>query len=82
MLQVAQLLLTSDEAEMDHLVSSYGEEGENYYSPLPELDNARVQLVHELSRGCSQARTREKLSWTTVPSGAYLAGCENPRSPY
>jgi hypothetical protein len=47
--QVAQLLLTSDEAEMDHLVSSYGE-GENYSSPLPDLDNARAQLVNELSR--------------------------------
>jgi hypothetical protein len=47
--QVAQLLLTNDEAEMDHLVSSYGE-GESYSSPLPELDNTRTQLIKELSR--------------------------------
>lgn len=46
---VAQLLLTSDEAEIDHLVSSYGE-GESSPSPLPALDNARAQLVQELSR--------------------------------
>jgi hypothetical protein len=46
---VAQLLFTSDEAEMDHLVSSYGE-GESAPSLLPELDNTRAQLVKELSR--------------------------------
>jgi hypothetical protein len=45
---VAQLLLTSDEAEMDHLVSGYGE-SENYTSPLYELDNARTHLVQQLS---------------------------------
>jgi hypothetical protein len=45
----AQLLLTSDEAEIDHLVSSYGE-SENYSSALSELDNARAQLVSEFSR--------------------------------
>jgi hypothetical protein len=45
----AQLLLTSDEAEIDHLVSSYGE-GENYSSPLPELDNTRSQFAKELAR--------------------------------
>jgi hypothetical protein len=47
--QAAQLLLTSDEAEMEHLVSSYGE-GESYTSPLPALDDARSGLVKELSR--------------------------------
>jgi hypothetical protein len=45
---VAQLLLTSDEAEIDHLVSSYGE-GESGPSPLPALDSTRAQLVKELS---------------------------------
>lgn len=47
--QVAQLLFTPDEAEVDHLVSSYGE-GESYSSPLPALDDARSQLIKELSR--------------------------------
>jgi hypothetical protein len=46
--QVAQLLFTPDEAEMDHLVSSYGE-GESYSSPMPTLDDTRTQLVKELS---------------------------------
>jgi hypothetical protein len=45
----AQLLLTADEAEMDHLVSSYGE-GEGFSSPLPDLDNARAQFVKELAQ--------------------------------
>jgi hypothetical protein len=45
----AQLLLANDEAEMDHLVSTYGE-GESYASPLPELDNTRSQFVKELTR--------------------------------
>jgi len=45
---VAQLMLTSDEAEIDHLVSSYGE-GENYSSPLLELDNARAQFVRKIA---------------------------------
>ena len=45
---VAQLMLTSDEAELDHLVSSYGE-SENYSSPLPVLDNARSQFVKQLA---------------------------------
>jgi hypothetical protein len=46
--QVAQLLLTPDEAEIDHLVSSYGE-GENYASPMAALDDSRTQLIKELS---------------------------------
>lgn len=45
---LAQLMLTGDEAEIDHLVSSYGE-GENYSSPLYELDDARTQFVKQLS---------------------------------
>jgi hypothetical protein len=45
----AQLLLTTDEAEIDHLVSGYGE-SENYSSALNELDSARGQLVGELAR--------------------------------
>jgi hypothetical protein len=45
----AQLLFTSDEMEVDHLVSSYGE-SENYSSALSELDSARTQLVGSLSR--------------------------------
>jgi hypothetical protein len=47
--QVAQLLFTPDEAEIDHLVSSYGE-SENYSSPLFALDNTRSELIRELSR--------------------------------
>jgi hypothetical protein len=47
--QVAQLLLTPDEAERDYLVSSYGE-SESYSSPMPALDAARSQLIQELSR--------------------------------
>src|SRR6267378_2564341 len=46
---VAQLLLTSDEAEIDHMVSNYGE-AEGSSSALLALDNARTQLVKELSR--------------------------------
>jgi hypothetical protein len=46
--QAAQLLLTTDEAEVEHLVWNYGE-GENYSSPLSELDQARSQLIKELS---------------------------------
>jgi hypothetical protein len=45
---VAQLMLTSDEAELDHLVSSYGE-SEGYSSPLHELDNARTQFVKQIA---------------------------------
>ena len=44
----AQLLLTSDEAEMDHMVSSYGE-GESS-SALAELDSARAQFAKELAQ--------------------------------
>jgi hypothetical protein len=47
--QVAQLLFTTDQGETDHLVSTYGE-GENYSSPLAQLDQTRSQLVSELSR--------------------------------
>jgi hypothetical protein len=46
--QVAQLLLTPDEAETEYLVSSYGE-GESYASPMPALDDTRTQLIKELS---------------------------------
>jgi hypothetical protein len=46
--QVAQLLVTPDEAEIDHLVSSYGE-GESYSSPIAALDDTRSQLIKELS---------------------------------
>src|SRR6266852_4234761 len=45
----AQLLFTSDQGEIDHLVSTYGE-SEATSSPLQALDNARTQLVKELSR--------------------------------
>jgi hypothetical protein len=47
--QLAQLLLTPDEAERDYLVSSYGE-SESYSSPLLALDDTRAQLIKELSR--------------------------------
>jgi hypothetical protein len=46
---VAQLLFTSDQSEIDHMVSSYGE-GESSSSPLSALDGARSQLVKDLSR--------------------------------
>lgn len=46
---LAQLLLTPDEAEIDHLVSSYGE-AESYSSPMAALDDTRSQLIKELSR--------------------------------
>ena len=71
---VAQLLLTNDEAEIDHLVSSYGE-GESYTSPLPELDNTRSQLVKELSR--MQPGDNAAARHGAVRSGAYLARSEN-----
>lgn len=45
----AQLLFTSEETEVDHLVSSYGE-SESYESSLSELDDTRTQLARELSR--------------------------------
>jgi len=44
----AQLLFTADEAEVDHLVSTYGE-GEARSFALEELDDARARLVKELS---------------------------------
>jgi hypothetical protein len=44
----AQLLFTSDEAELDHLVSSYGE-GEARSFALEEIDDARARLVKELA---------------------------------
>jgi hypothetical protein len=50
-LHAAQLLLTPDETEADHLVSSYGEpDGHSEASPLPALDRAREQLAGGLSR--------------------------------
>lgn len=50
-LHAAQLMLTPDEAEADHLVSSYGEEVERgYESPLLALDRARAELADGLGR--------------------------------
>ena len=49
-LQAAQLLLTADETEVDHLVSSYGEEEPGSPAPLAVLDNARARLIRELAR--------------------------------
>jgi hypothetical protein len=50
-LHAAQLLLTPDEAEADHLVSSYGEPATHFEtSPLPALDRARQELADGLSR--------------------------------
>ncbi len=45
----AQLLLTPDATEVDHLVSSYGE-GEAPDRSLSELDDARAGLARELQR--------------------------------
>src|SRR5882757_4177912 len=44
----AQLLFTADEAELDHLVSGYGE-GEVRSFALEEIDDARARLVKELA---------------------------------
>jgi hypothetical protein len=50
-LHAAQLLLTPDEAEADHLVSAYGNEaGLGYESPISALDRARSDLAAGLSR--------------------------------
>jgi len=50
-LHAAQLLLTPDEAEADHLVSSYGEDAATLHeSPLAALDRARAELASGLSR--------------------------------
>jgi hypothetical protein len=50
-LQVAQLLMTPDPAEVDHLVGSYGEEIDREYgSPLAALDRARAELTDGLAR--------------------------------
>jgi hypothetical protein len=47
--QAAQLVFTPDEAEVEHLVSTYGE-GEGYSAPLAALDDTRSELIKELSR--------------------------------
>jgi hypothetical protein len=47
--QVAQLLLAPEEAELDHLISSYADTSA-YSSGLSELDDTRAQLTKELSR--------------------------------
>ena len=44
----AQLLVTPNEDEMDHLVSSYGESEAS--SPMSELDDTRAQLTRELAQ--------------------------------
>ncbi len=51
-LHAAQLLLTPDEAEADHQVSTYGEEAQESYevSPLQLLDRARAELADGLAR--------------------------------
>lgn len=50
-LHAAQLLFTPDEAEADHLVSSYGENAApGYEAPLSVLDQARAELADGLSR--------------------------------
>jgi hypothetical protein len=48
-LRAAQLLLVPDEAEVDHLIESYGE-GEAPAHSLAELDNARAQFAGALQR--------------------------------
>jgi hypothetical protein len=48
-LSAAQLLLVPDEAEVDHLIESYGE-GEASAHSLAELDDARAQFVGALQR--------------------------------
>lgn len=51
-LHAAQLAMTPDEGEADHLVSSYGEEAQESYeaSPLEVLDRARAELSTGLAR--------------------------------
>lgn len=48
-LRAAQLLLVPDEAEVDHLIESYGE-GETPAHSLAELDTAREQFAGALAR--------------------------------
>jgi hypothetical protein len=48
-LHAAQLLLTPDQAEVNHLVASYGEAEPTRHS-LAELDHAREQFAGELKR--------------------------------
>src|SRR5262249_13417706 len=48
-LRAAQLVLVPDEAEVDHLIESYGE-GEGPTHLLAELDNARAQFAGALQR--------------------------------
>jgi hypothetical protein len=50
-LEMAQLLLTPDEAEADHLVTSYGDETyQESDSSLAALDRARAELADGLAR--------------------------------
>ncbi|HTV90968.1 MAG TPA: hypothetical protein VME41_18295 [Stellaceae bacterium] len=51
-LHAAQLALTPDEGEADHLVSTYGEAAQEAYegSPLETLDRARAELADGLAR--------------------------------
>jgi hypothetical protein len=76
-LQAAQLLLTPDETEVDHLVSSYGEGEPASPSPLPTLDNARAQLIRELARlqpgESAQPALEQFLPAAVLPAKAAIA---------
>ncbi len=67
-LHAAQLLLTPDETEADHLVTTYGESADQTdASPLRTLDRARAELTVGLSR-LQPGESR------TACHGAVLAG--------
>jgi hypothetical protein len=76
-LRAAQLLLTQDEAEIDHLVSSYGEGEAASSSSLAELDDARAQLIRELGRlqpgESAQPALEQFLPAAVLPAKAAIA---------
>jgi hypothetical protein len=82
-LQAAQLLLTPDETEIDHLVSSYGEGEAAVPAPLAELDNARAQLVRDFARlqqgESAQPALEQFLPAAILPAKAAIAIVGRPR---
>jgi hypothetical protein len=68
-LQLAQLLLTPDETEADHLVSSY-DETEPSFRSFSELDPARAQLASEL-QGLQQGETAQPAMEQFAPAAIW-----------
>jgi hypothetical protein len=83
-LHAAQLLLTPDETEADHLVTTYGESADQTdASPLRTLDRARAELTVGLSRlqpGESAQPVMEQFLpaiaavWPAVKAGIAMVG--------